>query len=142
MEITDWLSIYYGRETTLQQYWNFYIIVVAGVLGFAAKSIPNSTAQWIRWVTIGIFILFASGNLYAIKNTIDHQNGLKKIIYSESQKKNSYYTELRDTLGKETGDTGRVLVFHSIVDAIVIIGLMTIPSKRNISNEKEPEAKV
>ena len=67
MNYNELIQLYFERSHAMQEYWNLYVLIVGGVLAFS--SLRKQPAAITTALVCILFILFASNNLDAMKDT-------------------------------------------------------------------------
>ena len=116
------------RFGATQTFWNIYIVVSLGLLGFVAGSKAVLASHWIRRLAIVGFTLFAISNWGAMEDVRTQREAL--IAVARTQLQASHTEEYRNLLAEMRPPTQVAFgVFHAVIDVIVLLALWRIPPR-------------
>jgi hypothetical protein len=135
MELKDVLPILFERSNATQTFWNFYIVIALGIIGFfsTAKPVANLKAVQILF-TLG-YLMFAAVNLLAMLWVIAQRQALAgqalRLITGDQLAllKQSFLFD-KDLLSPPSWIF--IGIFHLIGDALIIGVIWLLPRRRTL----------
>ena len=114
MNTADWHSLYVQQSASVMTFWNVYLVVVFGLIGFVIQKAGQLTKTDKIIFMVG-FGLFASSNLVPL-------------YYAQVDLINIYQQLPKDTVFKQPGLAG-VVASHLVFDIIILGFLYLRPIK-------------
>ena len=129
MEFKDFLAYYCDRSNAMETFWNFYLVVALGVLGFVVTAKAEGGKQF-RAVILSLgFGLFAITNAGGLWQAAGQRNSASCAVHhSETLLKNNPADRyVQEVLPYVTSPTQyQVLLVHIIADILIVGSIWTI----------------
>ena len=129
MEFKDFLDLYCNRSDAMQTFWNFYLLVALGVLGFVVTAKAGErTTLGAAILSLG-FALFAftnaGGLLQAVKQRRSASDAVKDSAMS--LKNHPEYPQVQLILQYiESPTPSQVLVTHTVADLLIFAAIWIV----------------
>jgi hypothetical protein len=140
MNYSDLLQLYFDRSNAMQNFWNLYVLIVAGILAFS--SLRKHPAA-ITTLLVGIlFALFAYENLGAMKDCTAQRFALLEALrkFDANDGATTNPKPARDLIEPTItpASWGSVKATHLTSDILTILALVAMEFRRRRLREEGP----